>query len=160
MVYLEPGACLLWALLLLTLPLPWLLSALLAGLIHELCHLSAVQLWGGSVNRFCVGFAGTRIDTDIPAEAGRLLAILAGPLGSLLLCLLFPWQPRLAVCGFVQGIYNLLPIPSLDGGRLLRFYLDRRTFGTADSGLRQARKKNSLQTKGIRSTIENPMKMR
>ena len=125
MVYLEPESCLLWALLLLTLPLPWLLSALLAGLIHEICHIVVVQLWGGAVERIRIGLAGAQIEADIPSEKGKFLAVLAGPSGSLLLCLLWPWQTRLAVCGFVQGMYNLLPVYPLDGGKLLTLLLER-----------------------------------
>ena len=35
----DPGFCLFGALLLLLLPVRWVLSAVLAALVHELCHL-------------------------------------------------------------------------------------------------------------------------
>jgi Zn-dependent protease len=117
----EPAICLVWAFLLILFPLPWLLSAVLAALIHELCHLMMVILLGGGVTQIHVGVIGARIDADMADETGSFLAVLAGPLGSLLLSFLYIWEPRLAVCGLVQGIWNLLPFRTLDGGRLLEY---------------------------------------
>ena len=54
----------------------------------------------------------------------ELLAVLAGPAGSLLLLSLYRVLPRVAVCAAVQGFYNLLPIEPLDGGRALRLCLE------------------------------------
>ena len=47
----------------------------------------------------------------------ELVCVLAGPAASLLLLLLVRPFPRLALCGFVQGVYNLLPLGRLDGAR-------------------------------------------
>lgn len=123
-VYLEPEACLFLSLCLITLPLPWLLSAMLAVLWHEMCHLLVTRLWNGSVSRICIGVTGARIEADMPEGKGRMLSVLAGPAGSLALFLLYSWQPRLAICGLFQGLYNLLPIRPLDGGQLLGFLLE------------------------------------
>ena len=117
MLYIEPGVFFLCAFLLLMLPLKWVLGAILAALIHELCHLVAVQLMGGKISRICVGSGGTRIDGDLSDNKKELLAILAGPAGSLFLAFLFRSIPELAVCGGIQGLYNLLPVWPLDGGR-------------------------------------------
>ena len=50
----------------------------------------------------------------------ELLCALAGPAGSLSLLLVSEWIPRIALCGMVQGLFNLIPAGNLDGGRVLR----------------------------------------
>jgi len=52
-------------------------------------------------------------------------SILAGPAGSMLLLLLSRSAPKIAVCGLFHGLYNLLPVLPLDGGRLLQLLLYR-----------------------------------
>ena len=51
------------------------------------------------------------------------ISILAGPLGSFSLLLFYRIAPQLAICGCLQGLYNLLPLGPLDGGRLLKIML-------------------------------------
>ena len=62
---------------------------------------------------------GAAIDAVLPGQGRELLAVLAGPVGSLLLLGVHRWFPRLALCGLVQGLFNLLPVRPLDGGRAL-----------------------------------------
>lgn len=121
----EPEALVLLALLLVVLPLPWLGAAILAAAVHELCHLAAVRLLGGRTEGLRVGAGGARLGAVLPTPGRELLAIAAGPLGSLSLVLLARLLPRTALCGLVQGLYNLIPVEPLDGGRAVRLLLER-----------------------------------
>ena len=123
-MYTDPWVYLSAAALVLILPLPWLLAAFLAAVIHELCHAAAVVLLGGTVHRLRVGIGGARMEVRLPGRTGEMLAALAGPAGSLMLLLLCRRMPRLAVCGLVQGLFNLLPVCPLDGGRALHCILE------------------------------------
>ena len=119
-ICLDGRICILWAVLVLTVPLPWLLSAILAAIFHELCHLTALVLTGIPIFGVHIGLRGMSIQTG-PMEPGlELLSAAAGPAGSLLLLLFLRQIPRIALCGTIQGIYNLLPVYPLDGGRILR----------------------------------------
>ncbi len=115
----SPFAFLMVALLLLTLPLPWLAGAAAAACVHELGHLLAIRLLGADARKIQVGPTGAKIHTCFTAPWREFLCAAAGPTASLLLLLAAKLFPRIALCGFVQGLYNLLPIYPLDGGRML-----------------------------------------
>ena len=121
----EPWCYYIWALLVVLLPLPWLLSAAAAAAIHELCHWAAVRALGGQVYGLHLGPFGASMDAALFGAGKQALAILAGPAGSLALLSVGTLWPRLAVCGLIQGLFNLLPLPSLDGGRALQLGLER-----------------------------------
>lgn len=119
MLRLEPGLCFLAALMLLALPLPWVAAAVTAAAFHELGHWTAVKLMGGELMGLRLGASGAVLDVRVSGRLAEALCILAGPLASLSLMLLSGRLPRLALCGLVQGCFNLLPMGKLDGGRLL-----------------------------------------
>ena len=119
MIRIDPFSCFLAAMLLLTLPLQWVAAACLAAVFHELCHIGAIYLTGGQVYRLQIGMGGARIQTDFSCPGQELICALAGPAGSLLLLLLYRKCPRLALCGAVQGFFNLIPVYPMDGGRAL-----------------------------------------
>lgn len=123
-VDITPGFCIMWSLLLLTLPLKLLMAAMGAALFHELCHWIAIRLLGGQVLGLTIGAGGMMMETA-PMQLWReLICALAGPLGSLLLVLLYPYAPMLSLCALAQGCFNLLPLYPLDGGRAVRCALE------------------------------------
>ena len=115
--------CIFLAMLLLAVPFPWILAAAAAAVFHELCHWGMVLLTDGSIQTLEMGTTGALMITgEMPAWKEALCAF-AGPAGSFLLFLLSDHFPRIAVCGLMQGMYNLFPIYPLDGGRVLRSFL-------------------------------------
>lgn len=123
-VQVDPWTFVLGAALVLLLPLNWMLAALTAAAFHELCHGLCVRLLGGRVLGLRVGPCGTVMETALSGKGRELLCALAGPAGSLLLVSLCRVLPRLAVCAGIQGLFNLLPVYPLDGGRALRCCLE------------------------------------
>lgn len=121
---LDPSACFLGAILLLILPLKWLFAALLAAVVHELCHMAAIRLTGGEIWEVRIRGSGAVIETAPMTPGRELLCSLAGPAGGLGLLFFARWIPCTAVCALVQSLYNLLPFFPLDGGRALRCGLE------------------------------------
>lgn len=119
----EPGFWFLAAMSLYVLPFRWIAGTVLAALFHELCHCVAVYICGGQVISFSLGAGGAGIETS-PLFPGReALCALAGPLGSFSLLLISEYFPEAALCGLVQGAYNILPLYPMDGGRILKCLL-------------------------------------
>lgn len=124
MVQAEPWAYLFGALLVLTLPLDWLIAVVLAGLVHEVSHMAAILILGGKVHRLKIRIGAAVMDSEIPGSGRELLCALAGPLGSFLVASLHGMFPKVAVCGFVHGLFNLIPVYPMDGGRALKCLLE------------------------------------
>ena len=111
--------CFFLALACLVVPLDWFISAVMAACFHELCHILAVLCLKGRLYGIRIGNFGTILDAAPMEPVSELICILAGPAGSLLLWTLSQWSPKLALCGLIQGMFNLLPVYPLDGGRAL-----------------------------------------
>ena len=114
------GICLIGALMVLVLPIQWLAAAVIAALVHEGCHLAVMKLLDVKVLGIRIGIGGASIHAAPMEPVEELLCALVGPLGSIGLICLSRFFPRIAVCGLAQGLYNLLPIYPLDGGRILQ----------------------------------------
>ena len=119
----SAGALIFFAAILLLLPLQWVGAMMLAGLIHECSHFIAICILGGGVQSIHIGGRGAVMETEGLSGIREIISALAGPIGSILLLAAAPRFPRTAICGVVHGIYNLLPLFPLDGGRVLRCVL-------------------------------------
>ena len=118
------GEAAVWlALLILVLPLHWVVAVILAASIHEGFHVLAIILCGGRMSNIRIGQRGASMEVEALTPRQEFFCALAGPAGSLSLVLLANVFPRLAVCGLIHGIYNLLPLYPMDGGRALRCVL-------------------------------------
>jgi len=109
---------------LLILPLNWILSFFAAALFHELCHYMAICLTGNTVHEIVVSHDGTVMATSPMPPLQELICALAGPMGGVLLFLCYPWIPRIALCAGAQGLFNLLPLYPMDGGRIFRSLME------------------------------------
>jgi len=108
--------------MLLLLPLNLILSIMIAAAIHEACHIMVLQYFRIPILRIELGIGGTMIQTGPLSLKEELICAAAGPCGSFL-CIAFLRQfPLLGLCGLVQGLFNLLPIYPMDGGRILRCF--------------------------------------
>lgn len=99
-------------------------AVLLAALCHEAGHLAALWLLGARVKRIRLGWLGAEIcsDTARLSYVQEIFCVLAGPAVNLLLGLALARISDaylLAGASVVQGLFNLLPVLSLDGGTAL-----------------------------------------
>lgn len=106
--------------LILLVPLPLSVSWIIAVLVHELSHYLALCLCGVEVFRLRLRYFGVLMDTGPMTKKQELLCALAGPCGGFFLLFCRRWFPHIAICAFIQSLYNLMPMFSMDGGRALR----------------------------------------
>lgn len=118
-VKILPGFYIFAAVSFLLVPVKWLAAWLFAALLHELSHIAMLKLLRCQILSVKIGASGAVIESDCDAQWKKLLCIMAGPIAGFALALLLHIMPRVALCGVIQSLYNLLPLSSLDGGRTL-----------------------------------------
>jgi stage IV sporulation protein FB len=123
LICVDDGVWVFWAVLLLILPLELVFSAFFAAAVHELFHIATIRLLGGKVYGIRMGIFGAVIESCALSRKKEFLAAMAGPVGSLSLLLFVHVLPVLGLFGFVQGLYNLIPVYPMDGGRIAHILL-------------------------------------
>ena len=128
-VHISPTAVLLVAVFALMAPIVCLAAVLLAAVCHEMGHYIALRLCGGRLEGLSVSAFGAQMrirDRNHLSYGREALCVLAGPLVNVTLSWLMSvggkWREEFylfAGAQLVLGVFNLLPLTALDGGRLL-----------------------------------------
>lgn len=102
---------------------PWLAAAFL----HELGHALTALAMGGHVNRLRFGFGDICMELS-PLPRRRLVWVTAaGPVVNLVCgAALRQIWPVFAAISLLLGLFNLLPLPVLDGGRLIQLFCEKK----------------------------------
>jgi len=118
-----------------------LLLVITAAAVHELGHFAALRITGGRILGLRLGVTGltiirgqsaTYIDEIIVAAAGPLAGgTLAAAAALIARIAHFQSAYRLAGMSLVFTIFNLLPVPPLDGGRVLHAAISMRVTNPA-----------------------------
>lgn len=100
----------------------------IAAIIHELGHLLMMKLTGVRITGLRLRLFDVMIEADEPPSfTADILATSGGVMANLLFfVLLLPFGTKLSLPHLVLGLFNLLPVMSLDGGRLLYLCMSRR----------------------------------
>lgn len=96
--------------------------AVCAAAAHELGHWTAVRMLGGRVTRLRLSAAGAEMQlAGAMGYRREIVCVLAGPAVNLVLALVLARMGLLACSGLnlAMGLFNLLPLRVLDGGRAL-----------------------------------------
>ncbi|MGN1030365.1 MAG: site-2 protease family protein [Butyricicoccaceae bacterium] len=131
-VVVQPSFVLLWAVLCLLDTQGLLLVFVPAAALHELGHLGCLYALGGRAEQLELNGAGANIWMTVRGGFfEEALIASAGPVTNLigaLVCAALQWEMA-AGAHLILGMFNLLPILPLDGGRLLVIVLELTPLG-------------------------------
>jgi Zn-dependent protease len=104
--------------------LPLYLETSLSSLaLHEIGHVAAAKALGVRVKRFGVSWKGPYIIRESGSVDQNMLIALTGPATNLMIsACLWPSMPQFAFVNLWFGLFNLLPVKSSDGARVLKCY--------------------------------------
>lgn len=99
-----------------------------AALLHELGHVWMMRLFSVRVRGLKLRLFDILIEADEPDSLRADICItLGGVMMNFLCAVVFcPFSLKLGLPHLMLGVFNLLPVMSLDGGRLLSLLLSRR----------------------------------
>lgn len=118
-IYISFGLVPLFALLVLTLPIKFLLGLFASILIHECFHLVALRICDVKIYRIYFRITGAEISTE-PISCGKeLICAAAGPIGSFITVFLIRFFPLFSLCAIVHGLFNCIPLGAMDGARVI-----------------------------------------
>ena len=105
-----------------------LAAVMLASAVHELGHFLVLRAFGARIRGFRVEMLGMVMETDMSrlSYPQELAATLAGPAANLLFAVLlgkYGGSFVLAGANLALCLFNLLPLPPLDGGRTVELCL-------------------------------------
>jgi len=101
---------------------------LLALIIHEAGHIITIYRLKEKINIFYIlpfGFCCRLKNQNKNKNKNMIKILLAGPATSLCVAGLFLWTKEFSLVNLIIGIFNLLPIGNLDGGRVARIVKNR-----------------------------------
>ena len=88
--------------------------------LHELAHAAAMLACGGRIRRLTLRFADLYLEAAGLGYRQEFFAAMAGPLANLACGAAFRVRwPAFAAYSLILGLYNLLPVWPLDGGRMI-----------------------------------------
>lgn len=99
-----------------------------AAVLHELGHLLMMRCFHIRVHRVKISLFDVLIKADSPRSIRQDICVTLGGPAANLLCaaITFPMSQKLLYANLALGLFNLLPVMTLDGGRLLYLVLSRR----------------------------------
>ena len=111
-------------------------AAILAAVLHELGHIVYLIWKQRKIHEICFDICGAVIRSEPLCTSDDALCALTGPLANLIFsAACFRCFPMFAQSGFVLGVYNMLPIYPLDGGRALAALLPMRVVRYISGGV-------------------------